>query len=456
MGQTISTGGSHARETAYFGNPSDNRDLVEGRYNDVSEKADTLYDAIIGPSGFIAALQNSISAHPTISIAGSTVSTDITIESSGLSAPQFNNSDLAEYPQNSISSPENLNLELIFTDDLLLDDLDEQDNVSLTWEEAHLPEELYTAIISRMIADLQSGSTGISEETEAAIYERARYRQQVDRQNAYDSINSSMLDCQFAYPSGLMAAALANFNIGANRADADIENQIIVTQADLAQKNSQAATASAVQLEQLLRTTREGESNRSLDAAKHIASLISERYRNAIQLLATKLQNLQIIAGARAENLKASLDEYKSLMQKFETEAKLYGIESEAVTAYNKGIVEVFSGKVSGFSESEKAIASRNASSVALLAEQVKNSELTVRAAIATAEQTMVGYTTESNLGERISEVIATVASQLAASIFSSFHASAALGYSASESSAVHGSVSISMNETHNTDYEAD
>lgn len=91
-----------------------------------------------------------------------------------------------------------------------------------------------------------AGGTGLSPAVEAAIYERARTRQQVDRLAEYDRINNAAADMQFAYPSGVLISALAGFSIGANRMDADIENTIIVSQGELAQKNVQNAMTQAM------------------------------------------------------------------------------------------------------------------------------------------------------------------------------------------------------------------
>ena len=400
-----------------------------------------------GSGGLLGDMMAGLAAAPIVSITPTTIDTSITIESSGLPVPTFNESSLREFTTEVIPVPISGTLPVIDSD---FSEVVEPEDLALTlsWAESTLPAELFEALKAKIIADM-AGGTGLSPAVEAAIYERARTRQQVDRLAEYDRINNAAADMQFAYPSGVLISALAGFSIGANRMDADIENQIIVSQGELAQKNVQNAMTQAMSLEGLLRATRSEESQRALDKVKSFAELAIQDFSARVQKFIGVWEGRKVRVQAQSEALRGALDVFKGNIELFTAQSNAQNTQVDAVTAYNKGLVDVFTGKSQGFGEAERAVSSRNDSKVKLLAEQIKNADLDLRGQIAEAEALVQSYTAEQSIRERIVGGVSNIAAQVSASLLSAVHTSLGANYSATESADKSYRVSVGVSESH-------
>lgn len=437
-------------------NPYLARELIEGRFEDTIGKAEELYQLLVGPdgtSGVLGAMQAAISSAPTTTITAPSVDTSLTLETSGQSVPSFDRDELQSYPTRTISSP---SLSSIPTIDSDFEAVAEPDDVSvvMAWSEAALDSTVYDEILDRMLTDLQSGATGLAPDVEVAIYDRARTRQQADNLANYNTLVNNAAQMQFQFPSGVLASALVDYGIGEARQTADIENQIIVAQADLAQKNSQFMMQQAIALEGLIRSTREGESNRALDGAKTLAGYVVEDFKNRVTKYVSIWEARKVKVQAQAETLRGVIDSNRGLIDIFAKEYDALKTEIDAVTAYNKGLTDTFIGEVQGFGEVERAVSSRNDSRVKLLGEQLKNADMTLRAAIASAESAISGYTAESSVKEKFSNDIAQIIAHVIASMMSAVHVGATAGYNGSESASKSINVSAGVHESHNAEHD--
>ena len=462
MGYTVNTGDRVSMSGVILsadmdvGQPSGPWDLVRSRFDNTLAKAEEVYTLLIGEdgqSGFLGEMNAALASAPTVSITAPVVNDTVMLETSGQLLPTFDASALQSFPTDTYTEPTMATLPSVDTN---FSDIAEPSDiaVSLPWSEASLPSTVYDAIWTRMLTDLQSGSTGLDPAVEAAIYQRAKLRQQADRQAEWDRVNNTAAQLQFQLPSGVLASGLTDFAISAARQDADIENQIIVTQADLAQKNSQFMMQQAVALEQLIRQTRSDESGRALESAKTLAQLIAEDFKNRVQKYVSIWEGRKVKVQAQVESLKGVIDSNRGMIDIFTAQYDALKTRVDAVAAFNKGLTDVYLGQVQGFGEAERAVSSRNDSSVKLLSEQIKNADMALRAQISQAEQLMSGYSTEQGTRQRFSSDIAQIAAQVVASMMSAVSAGATLGYSGSESSSRGVSFHAGISETHSYEHD--
>ena len=272
--------------------------------------------------------------------------------------PTFDESSLQSFPDDTYSAPTMASLPTV---DAYLEAVEEPESpiLTLTWAEAVLPSELFTAFKTKILADL-SGGTGLSPEVEAAIYTRAKTRQQVDRLAEYDRINNAAGDMQFAYPSGVLLSALAGFGVGANRMDADIENTIIVAQGELAQKNVLNAMEQAKALEGLLRQTRSEESQRALETMKSVAELAIQNFSAQVQKFIGIWEGRKVKVQAQVESLRGVIESNRALIDIFSKQYDVFRTRIDAVASHNKGVVDVFTGRMQAYGEAERAVSSHN------------------------------------------------------------------------------------------------
>lgn len=452
---TFRANGNYIDGEVTINDPNTSVAVVQDELAKTRAKAEEVLFMLVGAEGdggLLGDMMAGLAAAPSVSITPQIIDTSVTIETSGQSAPTFNESSLREFATEVIPVPTTGTLPTIDSD---FSEVAEPEDLALTlsWAESTLPAELFEALKAKIIADM-AGGTGLSPAVEVAIYERARTRQQVDRLAEYDRINNAAADMQFAYPSGVLVSALAGFSAGANRMNAFIEETIIVSQGELAQKNVQSAMTQAMSLEGLLRATRSEESQRALDKVKSFAEIAIQDFSARIQKFIGVWEGRKVKVQAQSEALRGALDVFKGNIELFTAQNNAQDTQINAVTAYNKGLVDVFTGKSQGFSEAERAVSSRNDSRVKLLAEQIKNADLDLRGQIAEAEAIIQAYTAEQSIRERIVGGVSNIASQVSASLLSAVHTSLGANYSASESASKGYTVHVGVSENHEVPHD--
>lgn len=425
--------------------------LVTDRFNQTLTKAQEVLDLLIGAEGdggLVGEMDDTLAGAPAVDIIIPTVDTSLVLENSGQSVPVFDSGALVSIPNETYDAPVMAALPTIDTD---FPDIVEPDDItlSMTWAEATLPTEVFLALRTQILADLVDGSTGITAEVENAIYTRARNRQQADRLAAYNRVNNTALQMQHELPAGVLISALADFEIAANRQDAEIESAIIEGQAKLAQENRKAAMQQAGALEQLIRQTRTDESGRALDAAKTFAQLTIQDFSERVRKFTSIWEGRRVKVQAQADALRGVIESNKGLVDVFKAQYEALKSRIDGATAFNKGLTDVYGAEVQGFSEAERAIAARNDSSIKLLEQRIENADLSVRAQTAEAQSLISGYTSEQSIRERISSDRAQVASHVAAALLSAVSASASLGYSGNESSNKTFGIQVQGSENH-------
>ena len=382
------------------------------------------------------------------------VDTSYTLATSGQEVPEFDRSDLQDYPDMPIyPDPSILPLPEV---DTSFEDIDEPADVSptLTYAEVQATTDVYNPLLARMLEYLQAGYTGIDPVAEQAIYDRAQTRQQATRLAEWSKINDLNSSLQFALPSGVLTSALTDFGIGATRQDADINNQIIITQTELEQKNNQFIMQQAVAFEQLIRQTASEQSARALDAAKAQVSAILQDFSERVRRYVSIWEGRKIMVQAQVESLRGVIEANKGAVDVFKAQYEALKTRVEAVTAQNKGLTDTFLGEVQGFGEAERAVSARNDSAVKLIEAKVAAADLEVRSEIANAQSLLSGYQYEGSLRERVTSNMAQIAAQAVASMMSAVNASASWGYNASESSSTSFQMGTSLNESHSYEHD--
>lgn len=453
---TYSLNGETLNASVDIEEPYAARVLIETRFSETLTQAQEVLDLLIGEDadgGLIGEMEAALGSAPSPVITPETVDTSLTLVESGLSVPTFNHSSLQTAPSETYTEPTLVTVPTVdvdFTGIALPDDI----SVGMSWAEATLPDEVYTALRTQILADLVDGSTGITDTVEDAIYTRARNRQQAENLVLYNRANNTIYNLHHALPTGAGAALLVDFGIAQVRQEAETEAAIIEGQAKLAQENRRAAIQGALNLEQLIRQSRDGESTRALESAKALAQLIVQEYSEKIKAFQAVWDGKKAEVEAKVANVQAAIQTNTGLIDIFKALYDSLKTRVEAVSTYNKSLTDVFVAEVEGFSGAEKAIADRNNSSLKLLEQKIADADMDLRGQIAEANALVQAYTAETSIKERISSDRAQIAAQVAASLLSAVSASASLGYTGHESASKSFSVSVDGNESHHYQHE--
>lgn len=426
--------------------------LVTERFEATLAQAQDVLELLIGvdgAGGLIGDMETALEAAPTPDVTAPVVDTALVLETSGQSLPTFNKGDLIAAPTDTYEAPTLVTVPTINVDFTGAPDFPEDLNLAMTWAEASLPTEVFTALRTQILADLVDGSTGITSAVEAAIYTRARNRQQADRLAAYNRISNIAAQLQHAFPTSVLSSALADFEIGANRQDAEIEAAIIEGQAKLAQENRKSAIQGAIALEGLLRQTRTDESGRALDSAKALGQLLIQEYTEKSKQVAIYWEGKKTEVQALSEQMRGAIETNKGLIDLFSKQYESLKIRSESAASYNKSLTDVFQAETQGFGEVERAVSSRNDSSIKLLEQAIANADMNLRAQIAEANAILQGYTSEMSIKEKITADRTQIAAQVAASLLAAVNASASIGYSGQESASKGYHLQVQGSESH-------
>ena len=272
-----------------------------------------------------------------------------------------------------------------FEGELPVDDVDLPQSIFI-YDETVYDSALRTAVSNKLLEDVQNGGTGLAVDVEAAIWERARARLELEKERKYDEVEDHFSARGFNIPQGALSSALMEVIKENARADEQINYEIMIEQARLAQTNTHFTLTSAIQQEANIMAFVGGVAGRALDAAKYSQEAAIAIFNASVAKYNQKLMAYQTCAavyesriraaGLVLENYKAKLegvkivaevqglyvDIYKAQVSAVETLVSLYKTEMEA--ARIQGDIErikldAFRSKIEAYNAKLQAITSR-------------------------------------------------------------------------------------------------
>jgi len=447
---TVDDGGSRLSYVPY--------DMVVGRFDNSLALAQEMLDLLIGSSGsggYLGELRDLLredAYYPGI-IYTPVDTTTATLQPLP-TAPAFDDTSLAAYPSDSYSEPSQIALPTVDTSQLVMGAAPSSPSPSISWSSTGYTSDVYAGLLARLLSDLQSGATGLDTTVEQAIYDRAVARNQAANAAAYAKVNDDMAARRFSMPSGALAGALADLSIEIVRQETDINNQIIVSQGDLAQKNSQFVIQQAVVVEQLLRGTYSESEGRDLDSAKATADLIVKKYAEDVRLYLADMEARKNYVEAQAENLRAVIEANKGSVEIFKTQYEALSTRINAVAQQNKAVVDVFMAESQGYGEQVRAQVASDQNQISMLKLNIDNARNELDGQIAAANALVEDYKAETGIKAAVSRDMAQIAQQAIASALNSVSATAGMSYSGHEGYTQSVGSSVSLGESHSYEHD--
>jgi hypothetical protein len=200
------------------------------------------------------------------------------------------------------------------------------------------------SIVENKLANLVTdGGTGLAEDVEAAIWERARDRLTLKNEQMYNEAEEYFASRGFNLPPGALSSKLSEIQKEQARADQQINYEILIEQARLAQTNTHFAITSVIQHEAKVMVYITNRNNRMLDAAKYVQEAAIAIFNAQVANYAKKLAGYQASAvvyeskvrasGLIIENYKSQLEGVKLTAEVQQQRMELYGIQITAVNA---------------------------------------------------------------------------------------------------------------------------
>lgn len=215
-------------------------------------------------------------------------------------------------------------------------------NLSLPQELAFTPEayssDIWPTLMSKILKNLQDGGTGLPEDVELGIWERAKTRALEDYTSSLRDIEAKFGQNGLGLPSGAYTSALLALEADWARKIADLGYTISEEQAKLAQTNSHFILEQGLKCEELIRNFFNSQQDRILDAAYKAVQTNIEVYKAAITEHNAKVLQFQAEVTAyetKIKTIQARLDAYKTSIEGLKVSAD---VQALLVDVYSKQV----------------------------------------------------------------------------------------------------------------------
>lgn len=191
------------------------------------------------------------------------------------------------------------------------------------------------SLFNKILYDIANGGTGLDVDVEADLYARGLERQRVENERLYDDVQNQFAATGFNLPSGAYASRLLSISNEISRKNDQLNREIIISQAELAQNNTQFTTQQAVVLEQMLVNFFNDSENRSLQAAQIAATNAIEVYNSLVTQQRLLFEKYQTEAQVFELKIRAELNAVEIYKAEVEATRAKVEVNNARVSVYN-------------------------------------------------------------------------------------------------------------------------
>ena len=195
-------------------------------------------------------------------------------------------------------------------------------------------------LFAKILYDIANGGTGLDATVESDIYARGTARQQAENEALYREAESRFTAVGFELPTGALVSSLQAVSNEISRKTDQLNREITINQAELAQKNTQFTIDQARQLEMILVDFYNSQEGRTLEASKAIAQSSIDIYNTVIANQKLKLEKYQVEATVFELKIKAEM-----------TAAEIYRTKMEGVKLevdVQRVLIDVYNAQLAG------------------------------------------------------------------------------------------------------------
>lgn len=187
------------------------------------------------------------------------------------------------------------------------------------YDEATYQSDLADALKTKLYNDVTLGGTGLSEEVEQAIWDRALSRINIELDKVHSQVLTNWETWNYEMPDGILSGALQEVAFEDVRTKLDANRDILIKQAELAQENTHFAITSGMVFE------------------KQIMDYTNQVNQRAFEVARFRVQAVIDIFNIRVNAFNARMDGYKALAQVFESRIRAELSKVEVYRAQMEG-----------------------------------------------------------------------------------------------------------------------
>ena len=222
------------------------------------------------------------------------------------------------------------------------------------YQEEEYISELQSQVYAKLMAEIQAGGTGLGADVEQAIWDRAIQRLDEELERGYDQVDQGWAARGFAFPPGALVGMRSRVRRDIDAKKLDLDRDIMVEQARLAQTNTHFIVEQSLNMEQMLMNHFNQVAQRAFDVARIEAEIGVAIYNAKVNAYAAMMEGYKADAEVFKVKLQAALSElevYRIKMEgvKIATEVqKLYVDLYEAQLRGVLAIVEIYKAEMQG------------------------------------------------------------------------------------------------------------
>jgi hypothetical protein len=201
--------------------------------------------------------------------------------------------------------------------------------------------EVFSALTTAILSDINNNGRAWGAETEQAIYDRAISRNRLSNESEYQKGLAHISSIGSAMPEGAASSLIYRMQELLGEQESDINNDILVNQAKLAWDASMSAQDRAVQVEQILRAFYESTQNRSLEVQKAAGDLTVRVYAAQIDAYIKEWEGVRIKLEAEVQKLDVVLKRNAVYLELYKADWEAYKAQVDAVARENEAKASV-------------------------------------------------------------------------------------------------------------------
>lgn len=202
------------------------------------------------------------------------------------------------------------------------------------YDEATYQSDLADALKTKLYNDVMLGGTGLSDEVEQALWDRALSRLDIELSKVYRQVLSNWQQWNNEMPDGILSGALQEVAFEDTRTRLDANRDILYKQADLAQQNTHFAITSGMVFEKQIMDYTNQVNQRALEAARIRVQAVIDIFNIKVTAYNARLEGYKVLAQVFEARIRAELAKvelYKAQMEG----AKIHGeLQAQKVDIY--------------------------------------------------------------------------------------------------------------------------
>ena len=304
--------------------------------------------------------------------------------------------------------------------------------VELGFDEPLYQSDLQDALKIALQDFIANGGTGLGSTVEAALWARARARQALLNERTYNEAEEYYASRGYTVPPGALGGRLTEALAEQTRADALLNDEIVIKQAELARAQSEFTMQAAINLEGQDKEKFNAMANRTLEAAKVTAQVIVNLYDIKIRGYIAEMQGAKVEADIEKVRADAGIAANRSVIDEYNANVESYKTQVQQELGIVELVAKVYGFKIAGYEADAKVAALQLDAQIKVYQGKIEQTNNETTLTLKEAEMTIQSYLGALQLTADAIKAGGNISAQVAASALSAVNASASLGASQS------------------------